>query len=167
MVSLPAIAIKRGDLVGYSYITELNYAMALVFQLGYDISLNSTEWTTEMENLRNYAKAFMTYHYEQVYVRRVKTLEKELKALEKEKSQNMNRINNLTKKVNNTGKKIGKETETAKIEAYESEIRTLEADVKQLMDTLPGLESKITQLKTRVDQNRTESHTYLGTIEGF
>ena len=92
-VSLPAIATKRGDLVGYAYITELNYNMALVFQLGYDISLNSSDWASEMESMRNYAKAFMAYHYEQVYARRMKGAEKELKALEKDKGQNENKIN--------------------------------------------------------------------------
>lgn len=166
-VSIPAIASKRGDLVGYAYITDQNYNMALVFQLGYDISLNSTDWPTEMGSMRNYAKAFMTYHYEQEYARRLKTQEKELNALEKEKKQNVNKIDNLTNKVNNLGKKIGKETETAKIEAYEAEIRTLEADVKQLMDTLPGLEANITQLKTRIEQNLSESSVYLSTIGGL
>ena len=166
-VSLPAIATKRGDLVGYAYITELNYNMALVFQLGYDISLNSSGWASEMESMRNYAKAFMAYHYEQVYARRMKGTEKELKALEKDKGQNENKINSLNNKVANLGKKIGKETDTDKINAYEADIRTLEADAKLLMDALPAMESKISQLKTQVEQLNTESHTYLGTIGGF
>ena len=166
-VSLPIIATQRGDLIGFCYITEQYYAMALVFKLGYDISVNSREWTSEMQNFRNYTKAFMSYHYEQSYARRVKVLEKELKAVEKDKEQNENKINNLTKKINNLSKKIGKETETTKIEEYESEINTHEADIRQLLDTLPGLESKIADLKAQITQNKTESNTYQSTIGAF
>jgi len=166
-VSLPIIATKRGDLIGFCYITEQYYAMALVFKLGYDISVNSREWTSEMQNFRNYTKAFMSYHYEQSYARRVKVLEKELKAVEKDKEQNENKINNLTNKINNLSKKIGKETETTKIEGYESDINTHEADIRQLMDTLPGLESKIADLKAQINQTMTESNTYQSTIGAF
>lgn len=166
-VSMPAIASKRGDLLGYVYLKDQSYNMAMVFQLGYDISLNSADWSPEMENLRNYAKAFMAYHYEQEYTRRAKPQEKELKDLEKEKKQTENKIGNLNDKINNLGKKIGKETETAKIEAYETDIRTLEADVKQLMDNLPGLESSISQLRARIEQNLAESSVYLSTIGGL
>jgi uncharacterized protein YukE len=160
-VALPAIAQKRGDLVGYANATGSIRSMALIFQLGYDISLNSTEWTSEMESLRLFARDFMSYHFEQEHLRRTKVLEKELKSLEKEKSQDTNRINNLTNKINSTSKKIGKETETAKIDAYQADIQTFEADLKELMDVQPGLETKITQLKDLLEQNRTESHNYL------
>lgn len=166
-VSVPVIATKRGDLIGHVYITEQYYAMALVFKLGYDISVNSTEWSTEMQNLRSYAKAFMTYHYEQYYARRVEELLKEIKDLEKDKKQNENKINSLTNKMNNTSKKIGKETDTGKIAEYETEINTYEADIRRLLDTLPGLDSQINNLKSRVDQLRTESNTYQSTIGGI
>jgi prefoldin subunit 5 len=166
-ISFPAVATKRGDLIGYSFMTEKYYAMALAFKLGYDISVDSESWAVEAENLRNYAKAFMTYHYEQTYARRVEILEKEIKGLEKDKKQNENKIGNITDKVNSLGKKIGKETDTAKIDSYQAEINTLEADMRQLMDTLPGLESQLADLRKQVDQNKTESYTYLGAIGAF
>lgn len=166
-VSLPAISTKRGDLIGYSRITEQDYSLAVIFRLGYDISLSTTEWPTEMENLKHYVKSFMTYHYEQVYARRIKELEKQLKVEEKDRDQTENKISNLTNKVNNNSKKIGKETETEKINEYEAEINTLEADMKLLMDTLPGLQAKIDQLNKKIDQNKTESSTYLSTIAAF
>ena len=166
-VSFPAVCMKRGDLIGYTRITEQYYSMAIVFKLGYDISLSTTEWPEEMEKLKHYVKSFMSYHYEQVYARRIKDLEKELKAEEKERDQTENKISNLTNKVNNNSKKIGKETETEKINGYEAEINTLEADMKLLMDTLPGLQAKIDQLNKQIDQNKTESNTYLSTIATF
>lgn len=166
-VSLPAITTKRGDLIGYSRITEQNYSMAIVFKLGYDISLSTTEWEKEMQNLKHYVKSFMTYHYEQVYARRVNDLEKELKGVQKEMDQTESKINSLTKKVNNNSKKIAKETETVKIDELEAEINTLEGDMKVLMDTLPGLQAKIDQLKKQIDQNKAESNTYLSTIATF
>lgn len=163
-LSLPTIATKRGDFIAYCYITEKYYAMALTFKLGYDISLNSQDWKPEMENLRNYSKAFMAYHYEQTYARRIKILEKELKNVEKDRDQNENKIGNLTNKMNNLSKKIAKETETAKIEEYESEINVHEADIRTLMDTLPGLESEISDLRAQVTQNKTESNAFQGII---
>jgi prefoldin subunit 5 len=163
-ISLPTIATKRGDLIGYCYITEQYYAMAIIFKMGYDISLNSQDWKPEMENLRNYAKAFMAYHYEQSYARRLKILEKDLKDQEKERDQNEGKINNLTDKINNLSKKIGKETDTLKIEDYEAEIRTLEADIRTLMDTLPGLEATIADLQQQVVHNKTESNAFQGII---
>jgi len=166
-VSLPAITTKRGDLIGYSRITEQYYSMAVVFKLGYDISLSTTDWPKEMENLKHYVKAFMTFHYEQVYARRIKDLEKELKGEEKERGQTENKINGITNKINNASKKIGKETETAKIDILQAEINTLEADMKVLMDTLPGMQAKIDQLNKQIDQNKTESNTYLSTIATF
>ena len=166
-ISLPIIATERGDLIGFCYKTEQYDAMAVVFKLGYDISLNSKEWTSEMQSLRYYTKAFMSYHYEQSYARRLKDLEKALKAVEKERSQNESKINNFTNKINNLGKKIGKEEDTAKIETFESEINTLEADIRLLMDTLPDLESQIADLKKKVGQNKMESNTYQSTIGGF
>ena len=163
-VSVPYIATKRGDMIGYCYITEQYYAMALVFQLGYDISLNSKEYKNEMMNFRNYAKEFMSYHYEQSYARKIENLEKELKDVEKDRKQNENKIQNLTDKVNNLGKKIGKEEDTAKIQEYEAEINTLESDMQVLMDTLPGLESEISRLRKEISDLKTESNNYNGAI---
>jgi peptidoglycan hydrolase CwlO-like protein len=165
--SLPAITTKRGDLIGYSQITEQYYSMAIAFRMGYDISLSTAEWPREMESLKQYVKAFMTFHYEQVYARRIKDLEKELDGVEKERDQTESKLNSLTKKINNNSKKIGKETETEKIDAFQAEINTLESDMKVLMDTLPGLQSKIDQLTKKIEQNKTESNTYLSTIATF
>lgn len=165
--SLPTISAKRGDFIGYCYITDQYYAMAIAFKLGYDISLNSEDWTSEMENLRNYSKSFMAYHYEQSYARRIKILEKDLKDLEKERDQNEGKINNLTNKVNNLSKKIAKETETLKIEEYEADINTIEADIRTLMDTLPGLESNISETNKQLTQNKTESNAFQGIIGGL
>lgn len=166
-VSLPAITTKRGDLIGYSHTTEQYYSMAVAFKLGYDISLSTTDWPKEMESLKHYVKAFMTFHYEKVYARRIKDLEKELKGIEKERDQTESKVNSITKKINNTGKKIGKETETEKIDAFQAEINTLESDMKVLMDTLPAMQAKIDQLNKQIDQNKTESNTYLSTIATF
>lgn len=166
-VLMPAISAKRGDLIGYCTITEQYYGMALVFKLGYDISLNSKEWTTEMQNFRNYSKSFMSYHYEQVYARRLKEMEAQLKELEKTKSQNEGKIENMTEKVNNLGRKIGKETDTKAIDEYQIEINTLEADIRGLMDTLPGLDAQINDLKTRMEETKTESYAYQAAIGAF
>ena len=166
-VSLPAVTTLRGDLIGTCIITEQYYSVAVVFKLGYDISLNSKDWQKEMESLRNYVKAFMAFHYEAVYARRIKDLEKELNDVEKDRKQTESKMASMTNKMNNLSKKIGNETETEKINSLQAEINTIEADLKALMDTLPGLDEQIAGLNKRLDQNRKESNAYLSTINGF
>lgn len=67
-VSVPVIITKRGDLIGYGFTKDNYYEIALIFRLGYDISINSKEWAVEMNNFCSYAKAFMSYHYEHYYI---------------------------------------------------------------------------------------------------
>lgn len=166
-VSIPTIATKRGDLIGYGFITENYYGLAIIFQLGYDISVNSKEWTSEMSNFRNYAKEFMSYHYEQSYSRRVEALEKDIKSLQKERSQNEGKINNMNKKIASLNSKIVKEDDQAKIEANKGEITTLESDIQELTDTLPRLTSELEILNTNVNKLKNESHTFQSTIGSF
>jgi prefoldin subunit 5 len=166
-VSIPYITALRGDLIGYSFMSEQYYAMALVFQLGYDLSLNSGSWQTEMKNFRNYAKEFMSYHYEHFYNRRIGEKEKELGDVEKDRKQTQGKIDNLTDKINNLGKKIGKEEDSAKITEYENEINTLESDMQGLMDTLPAVDSKINALKSDIETLKTESFTYHSEISSL
>jgi uncharacterized coiled-coil protein SlyX len=163
-VSIANISTHRGDLICQGSATENYYSLALVFKLGYDISLNSQEWAVEMSNLRNYAREFMSYHYEQSYTRRVNAVERELKALEKEKDQNEKKIENLNKKVAGNDKKIAQETDSAKVETLEAETNTLKSDIQQLEDSLPVLETMIVQLKSNVDKLKNESLTFQSTI---
>ena len=163
-VSIPTIATKRGDLVGYGFITENYYGLALAFQLGYDISINSTEWAVEMNNFRSYAKEFMSYHYEQSYARRIESLEKEIKDLEKDVRQNENKIDNNNRKISNLNVRILKEDYDVKIESFKSEITTLEADNQVLFDILPNLMSQIETLLENLDRLKLESNTYQTTI---
>ena len=163
-VSVPTIATKRGDLIGYGFITENYYGVAMVFQLGYDISVNSIEWAVEMNNFRSYAKAFMSYHYEQSYARRIEALEKEIKSLDKESNQNVNKTNSMNKKIANLNAKIAKETDDVKIAAFNSEITTLESDIQVLSDALPQLNAQIETLRGNVDELQSESNTFQTTI---
>ena len=159
-VSIPTIVTKRGDLIGYGINTENYDAIALIFQMGYDISVNSKEWAVEMSNFRNYSKEFMSYHYEQSYARRVESLEKEIKSLAKQKSQNEGKIGNMTKKIASFNKRIAKETDEAKIDTFKSEITTLESDIQELSDTLPQLKTQIDILQGNADKLKNESNTY-------
>ena len=163
-VSIPAIATKRGDLIGQGFITENYYGIALVFQMGYDISVNSVEWAVEMNNFRSYARAFMSYHYEQHYARRIDALEKEIKSLEKDTKQSVNKINSMNKKIGNLNEKIAKETDDVKKETFNSEIATLESDIQVLSDALPKLKSQIETLQGNVNKLQSESNTFQTTI---
>jgi prefoldin subunit 5 len=163
-VSLPAIAKKRGDLIGYGYITDSYYAIAVIFRMGYDISLNSEEYKTEMENFHTYARQFMSYHYEQAYDRRIEVIDDEIKDLEKEKDKTQKDIDGMIKKVGNIMERMEKETDESKLSEMRTDVSTLEADIENLQGMIPGLDSKLEELKTKKDKLNTEAHTYLGTI---
>jgi peptidoglycan hydrolase CwlO-like protein len=163
-VSLPAIAKKRGDLIGYGYITDSYYAIAIIFRMGYDISLNSEEYGEEMENFHTYARQFMSYHYEQAYDRRMDAIDDEIKDLEKEKDKHQKDIDSMTKRIGNINGRIEKETDEFKADEMRTEITTLEADIESLQNMIPDLDSRLEELHARKDQLNTEAHTYLGTI---
>ena len=166
-VSLPAITTKRADLIGICTVKEQYYSMAIVIKLGYDISLSTAEWPSEMENFKHYVKAFMVYHYEQVYAQRIKDLEKKVKDSEKVLGQTEGNIENLDGKIGSNNKKISKETDAGKIGELEAENKTLEGEKTVLSNTLPDMVSQIDDLKTEIEENKTELNTYLSTISTF
>ncbi len=166
-VSLPAVTTKRADLIGICRITQQYYSMAVIVKLGYDVSLSTAEWPTEMASLHHYVKDFMIFHYEQVYARRISTLEDQIKNVEKERDQTENKIGSLNNKISSNNKKIAKETDNGKINELNTENTTLEGDMKVLTDNLPALVSELDNLKTKVEENKAEVNTYLSTIATF
>ena len=166
-VSLPAITTKRADLIGLCRVTEQYYSMAIVVRLGYDISLSTAEWPSEMENFKHYVKAFMAYHYEQVYGQRIKDLEKKVKSSEKVLGQTEGKIESLDGKISSNNKKITKETDAGKIGELEAENKTLEGDKTMLSNTLPDMVTQIDDLKTEIEKDKTELNSYLSTISTF
>lgn len=163
-VSIPSIVTKRGDLIGNGFITENYYGMALIFQMGYDISVNSADYPVEMGNFRSYAKAFMAYHYEQSYSRRIEELEKEIKSQERDKSQNEGKIDNMYKRIETLKKRNEKEDDDAKIASNNSEITTLESDIQELSDTLPKIQTQIDTMQANVDKLKNESNSFQSAI---
>lgn len=166
-VSLPAISTNRGDLIGLCRVTEQYYSMAIIFKMGYDISISTKEWPTEMENMRFYVKAFMTFHYERVYADRISDLEDQIKDVEKQRDQTEKQIGNTNNKIQGNTKKISKETDTGKINELNAENTTLEAEMQVLSDNLPGLLSELDRLRKSVEENKTELNAYLSTISAF
>lgn len=166
-VSIPIIASKRGDLIGYGFPTTSYNALAIVFQLGYDISVNRGDWPMEMNNLRSYAREFMSYHYEQSYARRIDELEKSIKSFERDIEQDERKIGNMEGKIDSNRKKIEKETDTAKVADMESEIATLESDIEELRNTIPGLRNDVDNMKGNVEKLRNESMTFQNAISAL
>ncbi len=163
-VSIPAISTKRGDLIGYGFTSGTDNVVGLVFRLGYDISLNSQDWESEMNNFHTYARQFMSYHYENAYDRRMEEIDKEIKNLEKEKDRIDKDIVQLSRRIDNNNNRIEKETDEGKLSELRTEISTYEADIENLNNELPSVQSKLEELQGRKDQLNTEAHTYLGTI---
>jgi peptidoglycan hydrolase CwlO-like protein len=135
-----------------------------MFRMGYDISINSEEYPTEMENFHTYARQFMSYHYEQAYARRIEVIDDEIKDLEKEKEKLEKDINSMTRRIDNINGRIEKETDESKLAEMRMEVTTLEGDIVNVQQMIPDLDLKLEELHARKDQLNTEAHTYLGTI---
>lgn len=163
-VSLPAISTKRGDLIAYCRITEQFYSMAIIFRLGYDISISRETYPEEMESMRHYVKEFMSFHYEQEYGRRIKELEKQLKELEKIRDQTEKKVGNINGKIASNQKKIAKETDEGKIGVLEAENNNLQTEANTLSNTLPEMLSQIDGLKKEIEANKDEVNSFLSTI---
>ncbi len=166
-VSIPSIATKRGDLVGKGYITETYYGVALIFQLGYDISLNSIDFAPEMKNFRNYAKEFMSYHYEKSFTRRVVATEKQISDLQKEKGQDENKIGSANKRIKNLNKKIVKETDESKISQYKAEIEANEMEISPLSVNTTKLQEQIDLLQGDMAGIKEELNKFQASIATF
>ena len=166
-VSIPTIATKRGDLVGKGFITETYYGVALIFQMGYDISLNSVDFAPEMKNFRNYAKEFMSYHYEKSFTRRVVAVEKQISDLEKEKGKGENKIGSANKRIQNLNKKIAKETDESKLSLYKAEIEANEMEITTISSSNSKLKEQIDQLKGDNEKLKEELHKFQSNIAAF
>jgi len=166
-LSIPSIAKQRGDLIGKGFITESYYGVALVFKLGYDISLNSVDWEPEMQNLRNYAREFMSYHYEKSFARRVDGVEKQVSDLEKEKKQTLNKIDSGHKKIENLNKKLLKETDEAKINQHNAEIAANELEIETLSAKSADIQTQIDSLKSEMIEINEELQGFLKNIATF
>ena len=163
-VSIPAIATKNGDLIGHGFPLESYNAMGIAFQLGYDVYLNSEQWNQEMTNLRNYAKEFMSYHYERSYSERIEAAAQEIKTLNKELARGEKQVKRLEKKIEKTGKKLAGETDALKTQELEAEMMTLSSDKQRLIETLPQLRSRLELLRGDVNNLKNQSLTIQSAI---
>ena len=159
MLSIPSISTNRGDLIGKGFITETYYGVALIFKLGYDISINSAKWELEMKNFRNYAREFMSYHYKEAYARRVEGVEKQISDLEKEKKQALNKIDSDNKKIQSLDKKIAKESNETKIAGHNAEISTNKLEIETLSASISSNQDQIDSLGEDILKINEELHT--------
>lgn len=166
-VSIPTIATQRGDLIGNGFPHESYNAMGIAFKLGYDIYLNSDMWDMEMNNLRNYAKEFMSYHYERFFAEQIEAVEDQIKTLERDLNREERDVESLNRKIERAGDKIEGETEQEEIEALNTEIATLRADRERLNETIPELQTRIDLLKTDVENLKNQSLTIQSAISSL
>lgn len=157
-VTVPKISPKRADLIGYGQAGPTYNTMTIIFRLGYDISLNSTGFPLEMNNLRFYVKSVMSYIYDQHYERRIEVLEREWNSLDKDRKNKAKEIADLEKKLKRDKNRIEKETDETKIDEIKGEMVTIQADLEKANDEHPDLKANSDQVKQELDNLRNESH---------
>lgn len=157
-VSIPKISAKRGDLIGYGQSTSTYNTIAIIFKLGYDISLNSADFPLEMNNLRFYVKSVMSYIFDQHYARRIAVHEKEWNTLDKDRKNKTKEIANLEKSLERNKSRIEKETDEIKIDVIKNEMVTLQADLESASDELPKISTECDRVRIDLDNLINESH---------
>lgn len=166
-VSIPTITTSRGDLIGYGFSRESYNAIGIAFKLGYDISLNSEKWHLEMNNLRNYAREFMSYHYGQFYLESIEQAENEIQSLERDLRRKERELNRLERKIENTNDKLSVETDPDRIEGLNEEAATLNAEKEEVNNILPQLRSRIDLLKEDIERYKNESMMFQNAISSL
>ncbi|MEH0158717.1 hypothetical protein V6R21_32075 [Limibacter armeniacum] len=116
---------------------------AFAYQLGYDVSLNSTDFPEAMSSMQQAVKEFIRYHYKNYYKNqieekedRLKLLNKRAKKIEKEIKEN----EKLIKKSNKVVKKSGKREE---VFDAEQTVITSEGKLSSLKVQLQHVEKEI------------------------
>lgn len=155
-VSVPRVATPRGDMIAYTFASSGHSDIAIAFRLGYDISLNSILWPSEMGNLRSLSKEFMSHLYSEFYTDSIAVLEKDLKSLEKEKKSFEKDLDGNSNKISRNNKSLEKEDDEVKIADIKAEIGGLESENERILQLLPDLENNIGKLRMKMGALRNE-----------
>ncbi|MBN2698034.1 MAG: hypothetical protein JXR52_04360 [Bacteroidales bacterium] len=156
-VFIPSISSKRGDMIAYGIPSSMHNDMAVIFRLGYDISLNSTEWGTEMVNLRNYTREFMSFLYNNFYADSIAMVEKTLQDLEKDLKGHERDLKRMERKVRKNRERIHAETDEIKTEQLEGTVSVLETDIENVTYLIPAVQSEVDRLSSTLDRLRDET----------
>ena len=155
-VTVPRITALRGDLIAYAFSASGHNDLAIVYKLGYDISLNTMLWSAEMGNLRSLTKEFMLQLYSNYYTDSLAVLEKELDAVEKETSSMKKDVESNSNKINRSSKNLAKEKDQIKAADLEAEIGRLTAEIELINQQLPDLGDQAGKLRMKISALKNE-----------
>ncbi len=106
-VVMASVSPKSGDLVARFYEDGSGQPkFAIGFLLGYEISLNSTEHSSEMKKLEDVVRGYLTTYISKYYTDLIDDDMKKLKGMNSDLSSNEKEISKLTKKIESNEKDI-------------------------------------------------------------
>lgn len=144
---------KRGDLLAYIYNKDNEISLNIAYRLGYDIYLNSLQYSEEFGRLEEFVNFFVNNYYKDYLPKYIKVNNKAIKLLQKENRKAEKSIkksemqNNKYTKKNKRGQK--------KIVKIDSKLNKTEEDNKSssLNASKTNIEKSILENKNTVNYN--------------
>ncbi len=159
-VVMASISSKSGDLVGRFYEDGSGQPkFAIGFLLGYEVSLNSTEHSSEMKKLEEAVKGFLTTYVSKYYTDLIEDDMKKLKGLNSDLSSNEKEISKLTKKIESNEKDILDPKKADKAMELKNDNIHNKSRIESLTAVNENLTLEINRLDEVLKKNRMEKTT--------
>ncbi|MGB3781040.1 MAG: hypothetical protein WA960_21935 [Tunicatimonas sp.] len=166
-VRLPSVSAHRGDLEGILFSEYDTYKLGLAFALGYDIVINSREYPTEMDALREVAIDYLKYHYTRYYDGVLEKQEKEKARLEKQTKKTEREINSLLAANRRYERKIHKTEDAVVKQELRNKIASHEFTLENVNTRLLELNQEIEKKHHRMNKTRQEYNEVLAQIRAL
>lgn len=156
-VSIPSIASHQGDLKT-KFFTEGNQTkMAIAFQTGYDMALNTRENADEMNNLRRFTRNFVKSYKTEQLNEQIADDQKRKKTIESNYEKNEREHKKLTKHISKLERKISSDkTEEAKrFEAKNDKIAD-ESRIMALDEIMSNQKAELIKTEQAIRQSQSE-----------
>ena len=161
-VTLPAISGKQGDLKVRVYTEKEQTMLAVAFMPGYDIALNSQQYSSEMENLRKFTKHFVKGYKMNHLSDALAENESRKKLLEK----TLQRSENEQKKIQQHLGKISKQLASKKTDDAERfELNNDEVSGKSRLEALDIIVKNHHKEMEKVEKNIQSTRMAIGQLE--
>jgi len=130
-------------------------AVSFMFSLGYDVHFGLDSYPDKFEKAEDFVKAFVRYHYESAYAKRMKEIEEKIKSKQDDIESNGKRTDRNNKSIADNNKGGGDADKTKakndkmlrENEGYSDDSATKRREISDLEDELSNLSESLKKVK--------------------
>ncbi|MFH1322190.1 MAG: hypothetical protein ABII90_16260 [Bacteroidota bacterium] len=144
---------KRGDLLAYIYNKDNEISLNIAYRLGYDIYLNSSQYSEEFGKFKGFVNYFVCNYYNDYLPKYIKEKNKNIKLLQKENRKSEKSIKKSQKQNNKYTKKNRRSQK--KIIRIDSKLNNVEDENKKSISNTSktDIEKKILENEKNINYN--------------